>query len=117
LNRTLGLRTLGPIIALMLTGLPGVSAADSAPSASVHLKNFAYQPTPLVVHAGDSVTFVNDDDEAHTVTSSDKTTFDSEGLDSGKSWQHTFEKPGTYTYFCELHPYMKGSIVVEAAKS
>lgn len=83
---------------------------------SIHIKDFKYNPTPLNIHSGDRVTFVNDDEEAHTVTSDDKS-FDSEGLDGGKTWQHVFAKPGTYKYFCELHPYMKATIIVLAAAS
>jgi plastocyanin len=93
------------------------SAADAAPSsllpavATVHIKDFKYNPPALTVHVGDRVTFVNDDDEAHTVTATDKS-FDSEGLDTSGTWQHVFTKSGTYRYFCELHPYMKATIIV-----
>ncbi len=91
------------------------SAANSAPLlpavATVHIKDFAYKPPALTVHVGDRVTFVNDDDEAHTVTASDKS-FDSEGLDTNGTWQHVFTKAGTYHYFCELHPYMKATVIV-----
>jgi plastocyanin len=78
---------------------------------TIHIKDFKFNPTPVKIHAGDRVTFVNDDDEAHTATADDKS-FDSEGLDSGGAWQHVFTKPGTYNYFCELHPYMKATLVV-----
>jgi plastocyanin len=88
---------------LAVTLLPAV--------ATVHIKDFKYNPPALTVHAGDRVTFVNDDDEAHTVTATDKS-FDSEGLDTAGTWQHVFTKPGTYHYFCELHPWMKATIVV-----
>jgi plastocyanin len=99
-------------------GGPGPAAGAAAPGApmlpsavTIHIKNFKFNPTPVKIHAGDRVTFVNDDDEAHTATSDDKS-FDSEGLDSGGAWQHVFTKPGTYNYFCELHPYMKATLVV-----
>jgi plastocyanin len=87
---------------------------DPQPLASVltiHIKNFMFVPMSATIHAGDRVTFVNDDDEAHTATANDKS-FDSEGLDSRGTWQHVFTKPGTISYFCELHPYMKATIVV-----
>jgi plastocyanin len=99
---------------LAVVCIAGAAAATPAllPSAAtVKIKDFAYQPAVLVVHAGDRVTFVNDDDEAHTVTADDKS-FDSEGLDSMQTWQHVFAKTGTYHYFCELHPYMKGTVIV-----
>ena len=82
---------------------------------TVHIKDFRYTPTPLTIHAGDRVTFVNDDDEAHTVTATDRS-FDSTGLDSRDRWQHVFVHPGRYTYFCQLHPYMKAIIVVLPAR-
>ena len=97
---------------------PTFAAATASPTASipaapfvVHIKDFKYAPTPLKIHVGDRVKFVNDDDEAHTVTAQDKS-FDSEGLDTNGTWVHTFTKPGTYAYFCELHPYMKATIIV-----
>ncbi|MGP6192157.1 MAG: amidase [Vulcanimicrobiaceae bacterium] len=62
---------------------------------TIHIKDFKYNPTPATIHAGDRVTFVNDDDEAHTVTTDDKS-FDSEGLDGAGMWQHVFAKAGTY---------------------
>jgi plastocyanin len=111
----------------MLTAAGALAFALSSPSVAVdaavgdapllpsvltiHIKDFKYNPTPAKIHAGDRVTFINDDDEAHTATSDDKT-FDSEGLDGGATWQHVFAKPGKYSYFCELHPYMKATILV-----
>jgi plastocyanin len=100
---------------LALLGFLAAAAAGPAvllPSVvTVHIANFRYNPAPITIHAGDRVTFVNDDAEAHTVTADDKS-FDSTGLDSGGTWQHAFARPGTYRYFCELHPYMKATIVV-----
>ncbi len=93
-------------------GGAAATAASPAPSAlTIHIKDFAFNPTPAKIHVGDRVTFINDDDEAHTATADDKS-FDSEGLDGGGTWQHVFTKAGTYKYFCELHPYMKATIVV-----
>jgi plastocyanin len=105
----------GAIFSLAGSGAPAGAAAPDVkmlPSVvTIHIKDFKFDPTPVKIHAGDRVTFVNDDDEAHTATSDDKS-FDSEGLDSGGTWQHVFTKPGTYNYFCELHPYMKATLVV-----
>lgn len=109
-----GLRPI--LLALSVSTVANAAAPALLPSvATVHIKDFAYKPPALTVHAGDRVTFVNDDDEAHTVTASDKS-FDSAGLDTGNTWQHVFAAPGTYTYFCELHPYMKATIIVLPAK-
>ena len=95
--------------------------ALSAPAAyahetyTVHIKDFAYHPGPLRIAAGDTVKFVNDDQEAHTVTAGDKS-FDSAGLDTGDSWTYTFKKPGRYAYVCTLHPWMKAVIQVDKPK-
>jgi plastocyanin len=97
--------------ALTALTLLAAAPAPSPPAVTVHIKDFAFVPARLTVDAGTSVRFVNDDGEAHTVTAADKS-FDSEGLDTGAQWTHRFANPSTYAYFCELHPYMKGTIVV-----
>ena len=91
-----------------------LGAAPAAPA--VTIKDDAFSPQTLAVGVGQTVTFTNDDDDAHTVTATDGS-FDSKGLDTNGAWRHTFIKPGTYAYFCELHPFMKGTIVVKAAHS
>jgi len=105
------------LLALWLLATPAAAtaapSAPVAPSATVHIKNFAYHAAKVTVHAGDTVLFVNDDDDAHTVTASDKS-YDSGGLDTGETFRRTFTKPGTYTYFCALHPYMQAVVVVLA---
>ncbi len=80
-------------------------------AATVAISGFKFEPATTRVAAGQSVRFVNRDQEAHTVTASDGS-FDSAGVDTGGSWTHRFTKPGRYTYYCELHPYMKGTIIV-----
>lgn len=102
----------------MLLLLVALIAASPVPASTptVIMKDDAYSPTQLTISAGQTVTFINQDDDAHTVTST-KGWFDSKGLDSSGVWRHTFTKPGTYTYFCELHPFMKGTIVVQPVKS
>ena len=100
------------LVALLATvGAAAPSAGPNAPSATVHIRGFAFVPAVVQVVPGTVVRFVNDDSEAHTVTSSDKS-FDSGGLDTNDAWTHVFSKVGTYAYFCALHPYMKGSVVV-----
>ncbi len=84
-------------------------------AATVHLKNDAYTPAKITIPVGATVTFVNDDDDAHTVTSTNGF-FDSKGLDTSGVWKYTFTKAGTFSYFCELHPFMKGTIVVQLVK-
>jgi len=94
------------------------SFGASAPGksvATVHIKSFKYGPSVLKVHVGDLVSFVNDDDEAHTVTAKDHS-FDSAGMDTKDTWKHGFTKTGTFSYFCALHPYMKATVIVLPAK-
>jgi plastocyanin len=94
--------------------LAALATASPTPAVVVHIHDFAYHDTPVTVHVGDTVEFINDDGDAHTVTASDKS-FDSGGLDTHESWSHTFTKPGKYAYFCALHPYMKAIVVVVPA--
>jgi plastocyanin len=101
------------LILSMLVALVAATPATAMPT--VTIKDDAYAPTRLTISAGQTVTFVNQDDDAHTVTSTSGW-FDSKGLDTNGVWRHTFSKPGTYTYFCELHPFMKGTIIVQAVK-
>ncbi len=108
---------------LMMTVAFGTVLAPGAPesapkppvAAVIHIKDFGYRPTPVTIMAGDRVALINDDDEAHTVTAADKT-YDSGGLDTGGRFERVFPVPGSY-YHCELHPYMKASIIVLAAKT
>jgi plastocyanin len=97
--------------ALILAVTP---AAGHPAATTVHIKMFAFNPASVTIREGDTVTFINDDSDAHTATAVDKS-FDSAGLDTGDKWSHTFTKSGTYAYYCALHPYMKGTIVVKAA--
>jgi plastocyanin len=99
----------------------GMAIAPAAPSptptqtqTTVQLRDDAFSPASVTIHTGDTVKFVNDDDDAHTVTATDGS-FDSKGLDSHQSWSHTFTKAGTYNYFCQLHPFMKGTVIVKDA--
>ena len=80
---------------------------------TVEIKDFAFKPAVLNVAAGESVTFVNHDQEAHTVAAQNGA-FKSSGLDTNDRWTVRIAKPGKYAYFCSLHPYMKGTIVVRA---
>jgi len=67
------------------------------------------------VKAGTSVTWINHDDIPHGIASSDNAFKKSAALDTDDSYSFTFTAPGTYQYFCYIHPFMMGTIVVEAA--
>ncbi len=100
-----------------LAGLVTVVAAArqsrAADGAEVGIDNFVFNPQQLTVKAGTAVTWTNRDDIPHTVTS--KTgVFRSKALDTDDTFSFTFATPGTFAYFCALHPHMTGMIVVEA---
>lgn len=77
----------------------------------VHIRDDAFVPALLTVHAGEKVTFVNDDDDAHTATADDGG-WDSEGLNQHESWARAFSKAGKIAYHCTVHPMMHGTLVV-----
>jgi plastocyanin len=95
------------------TDQPTQVAAAVAP-ATVTIDNFAFAPATLTVAPGTKVIWDNKDEEPHTVTSVDGgKTFKSEALDTDDKFSFTFDKPGTYKYFCSIHPHMVGTIVVK----
>jgi len=99
---------LAATIAAALTGAPA-RATDTA----VKISNFTFNPPQLTVKAGTTVTWTNEDDIPHTIVS--PPAIRSKALDSDDKFSFTFTTPGTYKYFCGLHPHMTGTIVVEAA--
>jgi len=79
----------------------------------VLIDNFAFGPATLTVARGTTVTWINKDNDAHTVTAAgNKPMFKSPPLDTGDTFSFAFKYPGTYTYFCSIHPSMTGTIVV-----
>jgi plastocyanin len=102
-------------IGVMIMGAMGAyipSAADSLDTTKIVVKDFMFNPTPLTVKAGATVTWTNMDDEPHTVVS-DTGLFKSGGMDTNESFSFKFDKPGTYHFTCSIHPRMVGTIVVE----
>jgi plastocyanin len=87
-------------------------SAEMPAAATVVVKDFMFMPTSLTIRAGSPVTWVNKDDEPHSVVS-DSGLFRSGGLDSGESYTFRFDKPGTYHFTCSLHPRMVGTIIVQ----
>lgn len=108
----------GWILAAGLGGLSGCfsdrPATGPTPPAGGHevaVANFAFAPANLSVQTGDAVTWTNMDDVSHTVTA-DNDAFDSGAFGAGAAFQITAGAPGTYTYFCQIHPFMKGTLTV-----
>ena len=104
---------LGIVIGAILgAGVLFVRAADS--SNAVSIDNFTFTPKTLTVKAGTTVSWTNHDDIPHGIASSENAFKKSAALDTDDSYSFTFTAPGTYQYFCYIHPHMVGSIVVEA---
>jgi len=102
------------VLAVVVSTRPGLAAntADQSVSAPVKIDNFSFGPASLTVAAGTTVTWTNNDDVPHTVVSDDKL-FKSKALDTDDKFSYTFTKPGTYNYFCSVHPKMTAKIVVQ----
>jgi plastocyanin len=90
-----------------------VASAQSV-DLQVQIDQFIFAPQRITVKTGTTVTWINDDDIPHIVVSNNKL-FKSKTLDTKDSFSFTFMTPGTYDYFCSLHPHMTGTVVVEAA--
>ncbi len=105
------IRTIALLAALM-AAWPSTPAR--AADMAVKIANFTFSPQKLTVKAGSKVTWTNEDDIPHTVNASNQA-FKSGPLDTEQKFSFTFTTPGSYQYFCALHPRMTGTIVVEAA--
>ena len=90
-----------------------VPAASATAPVTVKIANFTFAAPLVTVPAGTTVTWVNDDDIPPPGGADDKS-FRSKVLDTGDRFAFTFAKPGTYGYFCSIHPHMTGKIVVKA---
>jgi plastocyanin len=86
-------------------------SGEASKSEKVQIVEFAYEPDPVVVQAGGKVTWQNEDTAPHTATADDGS-FDTGTIDKGKLGSATFKEPGTFTYFCEIHPTMHGTVEV-----
>lgn len=108
------MKTLLVMAALLLAG-PAAAAAQME-SPQVEIRAHGFSVPSLTVKAGTTVTWINHDDDAHTVTST-ANAFRSPGLDTDETFSFTFTQPGTYEYFCTLHPLMTGKVVVTPERS
>jgi plastocyanin len=79
----------------------------------IEIKDFAFNPQTLTVKSGEKVTWINRDEEPHTIVSVEKQFKKSTALDTDQEFTITVGAPGTYDYFCSVHPKMTGTIVVE----
>jgi plastocyanin len=99
--------------AFLLVAAAIIVPAAAAAEIEISIDNFTFSPQRLVMKAGTSVTWTNRDDIPHTIVATGKE-FKSKVLDTDDKFSFTFTTPGSYEYFCSLHPHMTGMIVVEA---
>jgi len=79
----------------------------------IKIDNFSFAPETLTVPAGATVTWVNQDDVPHNIVSSEGKTLKSPVMDTDEKFSYTFTKPGTYPYYCGIHPKMTAKVIVE----
>jgi plastocyanin len=96
----------GLIAALLLSRL-AIAGNESV----VKIDNFSFAPDPITVATGTTLVWRNGDDLPHSVVSADKA-FRSNALDTDEQFSFVFSKPGEFVYFCGLHPFMKGKVIV-----
>lgn len=101
------------------SGGQGADTTESEPAPSgeasraekVSIVEFTYEPDPVVVQAGGKVTWQNEDAAPHTATADDDS-WDTGTIEQGKIGSETFKDAGTFAYFCEIHPTMRGTVEV-----
>jgi plastocyanin len=105
---------IGALIAVAAAGSSPAQQVAAAAPAEITIDNFAFEPASLTVARGTRVTWVNRDEEPHTVVSADKELrFKSQALDTNDKFSFVFDKPGTYKYFCSVHTHMVGTVEVK----
>ncbi|HMK46690.1 MAG TPA: plastocyanin/azurin family copper-binding protein [Methanocella sp.] len=87
-----------------------MTVVHAATAATVNIKDNQFTPQSVTIKAGDTVSWVNQDQVKHDV---DLDTAKSPLLGKGETYSHTFDKPGKYSYDCDVHPFMKGTVIVQ----
>lgn len=91
--------------------LPSEEEIKPKENNTIIIRDFKFNPETFTVKVGDTVTWLNEDGEVHTVKSAE---FNSPNIKNGDSYKYQFLKAGTFEYTCGIHPYMKGKVLVEA---
>ncbi|HEV2067110.1 MAG TPA: cupredoxin family copper-binding protein [Thermomicrobiales bacterium] len=95
-------------------GTPAAASGQGdAAAVEVDIQDFAYNPASVTIKAGQSVTWTNQDSAPHTATARDRDVLQSGTLNQGESYTQTFDTAGSYEYFCEFHPNMEGTVIVQ----
>jgi plastocyanin len=96
---------------IAITDIPLEEETATASAHDVVVDNFSFSPAAAAVPAGTTVRWTNRDDAPHNIVSTERR-FKSPVLDTGEQFSYRFDTPGTYPYFCSLHPRMTGNVVV-----
>jgi Icc protein len=107
----LSFRDINHPIAITDVTLDETVSSASAAGKDIVVDNFSFAPAATAVTMGSTITWINKDDVPHNIVSTDHR-FKSPVLDTDEQFSHSFGAPGTYTYYCSLHPKMTGRIVV-----
>jgi len=117
MNKRIAARVFGLALGVAVAALTGTGTAQqltAATPAEIAIDNFAFEPAVLTIAPGTQVTWINRDEEPHTVVSVTKEQpFKSQALDTNDKFNFVFVTPGTYKYFCSVHSHMVGTIVVK----
>ncbi len=107
--------TLDPVAAPHIGNAMSAGASEAVETDKVAIVDFGYDPPTITVPPGTKVTWTNTGDQPHSATSlaTDPAKFDSGIMNRGQTFSYTFEKAGTYAYFCTVHPFMRGTVIVD----
>jgi plastocyanin len=101
---------------LVVVGSAFLAPPAQAAGQAVMMQNYAFSPSSLTVHVGDTVTWTNHDQAPHDVTTtSAPVAIKSSMLSTGQSFSYTFQTAGTYSYYCSIHPDMRAQLTVQPA--
>jgi plastocyanin len=87
--------------------------AQKQTTKTVLIQGFRFKPAQITIKRGTKVTWINKDSHPHTATAINGKSFDSGRLGKGQRYTHTFKSVGKKKYLCEIHPFMRGSVVVK----
>jgi plastocyanin len=90
-----------------------MAKAQKHPTRTVLIQDFSFKPAHITIKRGTKVRWINKDPHPHTASAINPRRFDSGRLAPGKRYTHTFKSLGKKRYHCEIHPFMKGSVVVK----
>jgi plastocyanin len=103
---------LGALVLVLTTSLWVGAQTKPTPGPRIEIRGHKYSPASVTVPVGTTIAWVNHDEDVHTVFSTTQA-FTSPAIETDETYSYTFSKPGTYTYFCTLHPLMTATVIVK----